>query len=55
MFGGGRATQKQVPHHRGTWGSINRKIVEVVPDCDTMFSDIETLMDSAPGLCAQLL
>ena len=42
-------------NHRGTWGSINRKIVEVVPDCDTMFSDVETLMDSAPGLCAQVL
>jgi hypothetical protein len=42
-------------NHRGTWGSINRKIVEVVPDCDTMFSDVETLMDSAPGLCAQVV
>jgi hypothetical protein len=42
-------------NHRGTWGSINRKIVEVVPDCDVMLSDVETLMDSAPGLCAQVL
>lgn len=42
-------------NHRGTWGSINRKIVEVVPDCDILFRDVEALMDSAPGLCAEVL
>lgn len=42
-------------NHRTTWGSINREKVEIVPDCDTLFKDVETLMDSAPGLCAQVL
>jgi hypothetical protein len=42
-------------NNRLTWGPIRAKKVEVVPDCDTMFKDVETLMDSAPGLCAQVL
>jgi hypothetical protein len=42
-------------NNRLTWGPIRAKKVEVVPDCDAMFSDVETLMDSAPGLCAQVL
>lgn len=42
-------------NHRSTWGSINNRLVEVVPDCDAMFKDVEALMDSAPGLCAGVL
>jgi hypothetical protein len=42
-------------NHRTTWGSINNRKVEIVPDCDTLLKQVEKLMDNAPGLCAQVL
>jgi hypothetical protein len=42
--------------HRLTWGqAITEHHVEIVPDCDTLFRDVEPLMESAPGLCAQVV
>jgi hypothetical protein len=42
-------------NNRLTWGPIRKKKVEIVPDCDALFKDVQTLMDSAPGLCAQVV
>jgi hypothetical protein len=42
--------------HRLTWGqAIRMGHVEIVPDCDVMFKGVETVMNSVPGLCAQVL
>jgi hypothetical protein len=42
-------------NNRLTWGPIRKKKVEIVPDCDALFKDVQTLMEGDAGLCAQVL
>ena len=41
-------------HRRRHWGPINTKKTEVIRDCDTLFRDVQEVVDSAPGACSVL-
>jgi hypothetical protein len=41
-------------HMRRHWGPINTKKTEVIRDCDTLFRDVQGLVDSSPGACSVL-
>ncbi|MEO8317075.1 MAG: hypothetical protein ABJA75_25170 [Bradyrhizobium sp.] len=41
-------------HLRKHWGPINTKKAEVIRDCDTLFRDVQALVDSTPGAGAVL-
>jgi hypothetical protein len=46
-------------HSLRSWGPLKSsdplKKPEIVPDCDTLYTGVEAIMESAPGLCSQVM
>jgi hypothetical protein len=42
-------------HSLRSWGPLKNKKPEVVPDCDTLYKGVEAIMESAPGLCSEVM
>jgi len=40
---------------KGEWGPLRTKAAEVVPECYSMFGQVQTYISANPGVCAQLI
>jgi len=40
---------------KGEWGPIRKKAVEVIPECYSLFGQVQQYVTANPSVCAQLI